>query len=117
MSGEERDPQPVGIPGFETLMAESLEALGEPGMVERLLRRLGEALGSHKVVLFCPLPGSDDPLAAYQWGMPDDFLARYANLIQGSDAWSEALVRQQGEAVAAAKDGEAQFASTATALT
>ena len=78
--------QHLGIPGFEALMAESLAALGEPGMVERLLRRLGEALGSHKVVLFCPLPGSDDPLAAYQWGMPDDFLARYANLIQGCDA-------------------------------
>ena len=85
LAGQEWDMQRMGehpgIPGFEALMAESLEALGEPGMVERLLRRLGEALGSHKVVLFCPLPGSDDPLTAYQWGMPDDFLARYANLI------------------------------------
>ena len=112
MSGEERDPQPVGIPGFETLMAESLEALGEPGMVERLLHRVGESLGSHKVVLFCPLPGSDDPLAAYQWGMPDDFLARYANLIQGSDAWSEALVRQQGEALARGGSLSQQLVST-----
>ena len=86
--------QHPGIPGFEALMAESLEALGEPDMVERLLRRLGGALGSHKVVLFCPLPGSDDPLAAYQWGMPDDFLAHYANLIQGCDAWSASRARR-----------------------
>jgi hypothetical protein len=85
LTGEELLTQELGVAGLHTLMAESLEALGEPGMVERLLHRLGLALGSHKVVLFCPLPGSDDPLAAYQWGMPDDFLARYANLIQGSD--------------------------------
>ena len=104
--------QHLGIPGFEALMAESLEALGEPGMVERLLRRLGEALGSHKVVLFCPLPGSDDPLAAYQWGMPDDFLARYANLIQGCDAWSEALERQQGAALARGGSLSQQLVST-----
>ena len=104
--------QHPGIPGFEALMAESLEALGEPGMVERLLRRLGEALGSHKVVLFCPLPGSDDPLAAYQWGMPDDFLARYANLIQGCDAWSEALERQQGAALARGGSLSQQLVST-----
>ena len=100
MTGEELLTQELGIADLHTLMAESLEALGEPGMVERLLHRLGLALGSHKVVLFCPLPGSDDPLAAYQWGMPDDFLARYANLIQGSDAWSEALERQQPQALA-----------------
>ena len=104
--------QLLGIPGFEALMAESLEALGEPGMVERLLRRLGGALGSHKVVLFCPLPGSDDPLAAYQWGMPDDFLARYANLIQGCDAWSEALERQQGQALARGGSLSQQLVST-----
>lgn len=104
--------QDLGIPGFETWMAESLEALGEPGMVERLLHRLGEALGSHKVVLFCPLPGSDDPLAAYQWGMPDDFLARYANLIQGCDAWSEALTRQQGLALARGGSLSQQLVST-----
>ena len=104
--------QHPGIPGFEALMAESLEALGEPGMVERLLRRLGEALGSHKVVLFCPLPGSDDPLAAYQWGMPDDFLARYANLIQGCDDWSEALERQQGAALARGGSLSQQLVST-----
>ena len=100
MAGSQWDSQHLGIPGFEGLMAECLEALGEPGMVERMLRRLGEALGSHKVVLFCPLPGSDDPLAAYQWGMPDDFLARYAQLIQGCDAWSEVLERQQDQALA-----------------
>ena len=50
LAGQERNMQHLGqhlgIPGFEALMAESLEALGEPGMVERLLRRLGEALGS-----------------------------------------------------------------------
>lgn len=98
--GDAQGTQHLGIPGLDTLMAESLEALGETGMVERLLHRLGESLGSHKVVLFCPLPGSDDPLAAYQYGMPDDFLARYAQLIQGSDAWSEALERQRGQALA-----------------
>ncbi|MBP7414561.1 MAG: hypothetical protein KA932_11890 [Giesbergeria sp.] len=116
LAGQERNMQHLGqhlgIPGFEALMAESLEALGEPGMVERLLRRLGEALGSHKVVLFCPLPGSDDPLAAYQWGMPDDFLARYANLIQGCDAWSEALERQQGAALARGGSLSQQLVST-----
>ena len=100
MTGEELLAQELGIAGLHTLMAESLEALGEAGMVERLLQRLGLALGSHKVVLFCPLPGSDDPLAAYQSGMPDDFLARYAQLIQGSDAWSEALARQEAQALA-----------------
>jgi len=116
LAGQEWDMQRMGehpgIPGFEALMAESLEALGEPGMVERLLRRLGEALGSHKVVLFCPLPGSDDPLTAYQWGMPDDFLARYANLIQGCDAWSEALERQQGAALARGGSLSQQLVST-----
>ena len=74
LAGQEWDMQRMGehpgIPGFEALMAESLEALGEPGMVERLLRRLGEALGSHKVVLFCPLPGSDDPLTASSGACP-----------------------------------------------
>ena len=105
--------QHPGIPGFEALMAESLEALGEPGMVERMLRRLGEALGSHKVVLFCPLPGSDDPLAAYQWGMPDDFLARYAQLIQGCDAWSAALERQQDAALSRGGSLSQQLVGTA----
>lgn len=90
----------LGIPRLDTLIAESLEALGDPGMAPRLLRRLGEALGSHKLVLFCPLPGDGDPLAAHQWGMPDDFLERYARLIQGNDAWSEALERQHAQALA-----------------
>ena len=81
-------------------MAESLEALGDPGMAPRLLRRLGEALGSRKLVLFCPLPGEGDPLAASQWGMPDDFLQRYADLIQVEDAWSAALTRQHHAALA-----------------
>jgi DNA-binding CsgD family transcriptional regulator len=85
---------------FDTLMAESLEALGEPGMAPRLLGRLGQMLGSRKLVLFCPLPGDGDPLAAHQWGMPDDFLERYARLIQGNDAWSEALVLQHDAALA-----------------
>jgi len=110
--GKEQGTEPLGIPGLHTLMAESLEALGEAGMVERLLHRLGESLGSHKVVLFCPLPGSDDPLAAYQHGMPDDFLARYANLIQGSDAWSEALVRQQDQALARGESLSQQLVAT-----
>lgn len=91
--------QHLGIPGFETLMAESLESLGEPDMAPRLLRHLGEALGSRKLVLFCPLPGEGDPLAASQWGMPDDFLQRYADLIQVKDAWSDALERQHAQAL------------------
>lgn len=106
------DFQRFGVPGIESWMAESLEALGEHGMVERLLRRLGEALGSHKVVLFCPLPGLDEPLAAYQWGMPDDFLLRYAQLIQGSDAWSEALEQQQALALARGGSLSQQLIST-----
>ena len=112
-TGPATDPQHLGIPGFDALMAESLEALGEAGMVERLLHRLGASLGSHKVVLFCPLPGSDDPLAAYQWGMPDDFLARYAHLIQGSDAWSEALERQHAQALARGGSLSQQLLDTA----
>ncbi len=113
LTGPVTAPQHLGIPGFDALMAESLEALGEHGMVERLLRRLGEALGSHKVVLFCPLPGSDDPLAAYQWGMPDDFLARYAQLIQGCDAWSAALERQQDAALSRGGSLSQQLVGTA----
>lgn len=113
LTGPVTAPQHLGIPGFDALMAESLEALGEPGMVERLLRRLGEALGSNKVVLFCPLPGSDDPLAAYQWGMPDDFLARYAQLIQGCDAWSAALERQQDAALSRGGSLSQQLVGTA----
>ena len=113
LTGPVTAPQHLGIPGFDALMAESLEALGEPGMVERLLRRLGGALGSHKVVLFCPLPGSDDPLAAYQWGMPDDFLARYAQLIQGCDAWSAALERQQDAALSRGGSLSQQLVGTA----
>ena len=101
------------LPGLHALMAESLEALGEAGMVERLLHRLGASLGSQKVVLFCPLPGSDDPLAAYQSGMPGDFRARYADLIQGSDAWSEALVRQQDQALARGGSLSQQLVGTA----
>jgi DNA-binding CsgD family transcriptional regulator/PAS domain-containing protein len=69
-------------------------------MAPRLLGRLGQMLGSRKLVLFCPLPGDGDPLAAHQWGMPDDFLERYARLIQGNDAWSEALVLQHDAALA-----------------
>ena len=100
MSNKDWHAQHLAIPRFEALIAESLEAVGEPGMVPRLLRHLGQALGSHKVVLFCPLPGEGDPLAAHQWGMPDDFLERYARLIQGQDAWSEALERQHEQALA-----------------
>lgn len=100
MSNKDWHAQHLAIPRFEALIAESLEAVGEPGMVPRLLRHLGQALGSHKVVLFCPLPGDGDPLAAHQWGMPDDFLQRYAALIQGQDAWSEALERQHDQALA-----------------
>ena len=100
MSNKNWHAQHLAIPRFEALIAESLEAVGEPGMVPRLLRHLGQALGSHKVVLFCPLPGEGDPLAAHQWGMPDDFLERYARLIQGQDAWSEALERQHEQALA-----------------
>ena len=96
---KDRQGQHLGIPGFETLMAECLESLGEPDMAPRLLRHLGEALGSHKLVLFCPLPGEGDPLAASQWGMPDDFLQRYADLIQVKDAWSEALALQHDQAL------------------
>lgn len=103
----------AALPGLHALMAESLEALGEAGMVERLLHRLGAALGSHKVVLFCPLPGDGDPLAAYQWGMPGDFLARYADLIQGSDAWSEALARQHAAALARGGSLSQQLVGTA----
>lgn len=100
MSNKDWHAQHLAIPRFEALIAESLEAVGEPGMVPRLLRHLGQALGSHKVVLFCPLPGEGDPLAAHQWGMPEDFLERYAALIQGQDAWSEALERQHDQALA-----------------
>lgn len=89
----------LGLPGLHTLMAESLEGLGEPGMCPRLLRGLGQALGSRKVVLLCPLPGGGDPLAAHQWGMPEDFLARYATLIQVRDAWSDALQLQHRQAL------------------
>lgn len=103
----------LGMSGFETLMAESMEALGEPGMVERLLQQLGERLGSRKVVLFCPLPGTDDPLAAFQSGMPDDFLSRYASLIQVSDAWSDALERQHAEATARGGSLSQQLIGTA----
>ncbi|QTD44175.1 helix-turn-helix transcriptional regulator [Ottowia testudinis] len=85
------------IPGW---IAESLEALGEPGMVERLLARLGAHMGSHKVVLFCPRPGRDAALACHQAGMPDDFLHRYAALIQVQDAWTAALERQHAQALA-----------------
>ena len=62
MSNKDWHAQHLAIPRFEALIAESLEAVGEPGMVPRLLRHLGQALGSHKVVLFCPLPGEGDPL-------------------------------------------------------
>lgn len=81
-------------------IAESLEALGEPGMVERLLARLGGQLGSHKIVLFCPRPGRDAALACHQSGMPEDFLQRYAALIQVQDAWTVALERQHAQALA-----------------
>lgn len=85
------------VPGW---IAESLEALGEPGMVERLLARLGAQLGSGKVVLFCPRPGLNAPLDCHQWGMPADFLRRYAALIQVQDAWTVALERQHTQALA-----------------
>ena len=100
MSSKDWHGQQLGVSGFEALMAESLESLGDPGMAPRLLRHLGQALGSHKLVLFCPLPGEGDPLAASQWGMPDDFLQRYAELIQVKDAWSEALELQHDQALA-----------------
>ena len=98
---------------LNTLMAESLEALGDPGMAPRLLRGLGEALGSRKLVLFSPLPGEGDPLAAHQWGMPDDFLERYAALIQVKDAWSEALELQHGAALARGGSLSQQLVPTA----
>lgn len=85
------------LPGW---IAESLEALGEPGMVERLLARLGAQLGSQKVVLFCPRPGRDAALACHQSGMPEDFLSRYAALIQVQDAWTAALECQHTQALA-----------------
>jgi len=92
------------IAGLERLLAESLEALGDADMAPRLLAHIARALGSHKAVLFCPLPGgaagAPPLLHAYQWGMPHDFLERYARLIQVRDAWSEALMQQHAQALA-----------------
>ena len=94
----------AGIRGLDRLVTESLDALGDADMAPRLLAHIAQALGSHKAVLFCPLPGldpSDDAAAqAHQWGMPEDFLVRYAELIQVRDAWSDALARQQTQALA-----------------
>ena len=81
-------------------IAESLESLGDPGMAPRLLQRLGAQIGSGKIVLFCPRPGLTGPLACHQWGMPPDFLQRYAALIQVQDAWTAALETQHAQALA-----------------
>ena len=92
----------AGIAGLDRIVAESLEALGDADMAPRLLAHIARALGSRKAVLFCPLPGiapeAGAALQAHQWGMPQDFLARYAQLIQVRDAWSDALAGQQAHA-------------------
>ena len=100
------------------VLEQSLDELGEPGAVERLLLRVAAEMKTDKVSLYSPRPGGPMSYPIYQHGLPHDFDAIYLRDMAGRDPWYDGVVARgpqlfrQGGMLSQQLMPTAQFART-----